>query len=112
MKLRELRGAIRKPGNPSMILDLGNGVPMTLSFQKTPLLEELGRVFGDEGTAETGLSYDPGTNLLSVEGVVGMQSEGGTCDLQMADEDNLDAVREKVHALADEIESGDEDDLL
>ena len=31
MKLNKLRGAIRKPGNPSMIIDLGNGVPMTLA---------------------------------------------------------------------------------
>lgn len=71
MKLSDLRGLIRKPGNPTMTLDLGNGVPMTIAFQKTPLLDELGKAFNDERTAETGLTYDPETNVLSVDGFVG-----------------------------------------
>lgn len=71
MKLMDLRAAIRKPGNPTMVVDLGNGVPMTVAFQKTPLLEALGTAFNDERTAETGLSYDPETCALSVDGFVG-----------------------------------------
>ena len=75
MKLMELRGLLRKPGNPTMVVDLGNGVPMTIAFQKTPLLEALGTAFNDERTAETGLSYDPETCVLSVDGVVGQKSD-------------------------------------
>lgn len=75
MKLGDLRGAIRKPGNPTMVIDLGNGVPMTIAFQKTPLLEELGKAFNDERTAETGLHYDPETCTLSVDGFVGQEDE-------------------------------------
>lgn len=66
MKLRDLRGAIRKPGNPSIVVELTPGRPMTLLLQKTPLLAELGRVY-EEG-AETGLTYDPETGVLSYPG--------------------------------------------
>lgn len=90
MKLGDLRGAIRKPGNPTMVVDLGNGVPMTIPFQKTPLLEELGKAFNGERTAETGLSYDPVTCTLSVDGFVGAEPTCGTADLQMAEEDEDD----------------------
>ena len=87
MNLMTLRGLIRKPGNPTMTLDLGNGVPMTIAFQKTPLLEELGKAFNDERTAETGLSYDPETGVLSVDGVVGEAPVTGTVDSDLDDED-------------------------
>lgn len=90
MKLSDLRAAIRKPGNPTMLVDLGNGVPMTIAFQKTPLLEELGKAFNDERTAETGLSYDPETNLLTVDSFVGAEPTGGTADLQMDEDDGDD----------------------
>lgn len=65
MKLRDLRGAIRKPGNPSIIIELAPGRPMTLPLQKTPLLEELGRAYGNDSTAETGITYDLDTGILS-----------------------------------------------
>lgn len=69
MKLSELRSAIRKmKGNPSIIVELTPGVPMTLVLQKTPLLEELGLRFAkdantglsitDEGVIHGALSYD------------------------------------------------------
>ena len=106
MKLNKLRGAIRKPGNPSMIIDLGNGVPMTLAFQKTPLLEELGRVFGDDGSAETGLSYDPETNMLTLSGVKDItESERARIEAE-----NFDASEPEEN----EIESlvSDDEDLL
>lgn len=111
----ELRGLIRKPGNPTMVVDLGNGVPMTIAFQKTPLLEELGKAFNDERTAETGLSYDPETNLLTVDGFVGAEPTGGTADLQMEEDDSFDTADGSpqhyadggVHAPEDE-----DDDLL
>lgn len=63
MKLRDLRGAIRKPGNPSIALELTPGRSMTLLLQKTPLLAELGRVYDEK--EETGLYYDADTNLLT-----------------------------------------------
>lgn len=66
MKLRDLRGAIRKPGNPSIVVELTPGRPMTLMLQKTPLLAELGRVYEDG--AETGLTYDPETGVLGYPG--------------------------------------------
>ena len=63
MKLRDLRGAIRKPGNPSVVVELTPGRSMTLLLQKTPLLAELGRVYDEK--EETGLHYDAETSLLT-----------------------------------------------
>ena len=63
MKLRDLRGAIRKPGNPSIALELTPGRTMTLLLQKTPLLAELGRVYDEK--EDTGLHYDAETSLLT-----------------------------------------------
>lgn len=63
MKLRDLRGAIRKPGNPSVVVELTPGRTMTLLLQKTPLLAELGRVYDEK--EETGLHYDVETSLLT-----------------------------------------------
>ena len=115
MNLMTLRGLLRKPGNPTMVFDLGNGVPMTIAFQKTPLLEELGKAFNDERTAETGLSYDPETNLLTVDGFVGAEPSGGTADLQMADGDWEDDGHGTPPEREPEMDHGDldeDDDLL
>lgn len=72
MKLSELRALIRKTsGNPTASVNLGNGVPMTITMQKTPLLAALGEAFDDQRTAETGLSFDPDTGTLSACDVVG-----------------------------------------
>ena len=66
MKLSEIRGLLRKTtGNPSIVIEVGAGGPMTLVLQKTLLLEELGRVHGDARTAETGLTFDPTSGLIS-----------------------------------------------
>lgn len=71
MKLSELRALLRKTsGNPTAHIDLGNGVPMTITMQKTPLLAALGEVFKDERTAETGLTFDADTSVLSACDVV------------------------------------------
>lgn len=69
MKLADLRGAMRKTkGNPSIVVELVPGRPMTLVMQKTVLLEELGRIFDGSRAAETGLMFDEDTGILSVEG--------------------------------------------
>lgn len=111
MNLMTLRGLIRKPGNPTMVVDLGNGVPMTIAFQKTPLLEALGTAFNDERTAETGLSYDPETNLLTVDGFVGQENED-----QMVGGGYLDDEEDEDPAYVAEADAGDpideDDDLL
>ena len=127
MKLMELRAALRKPGNPTMVVDLGNGVPMTIAFQKTPLLEELGKAFNDERTAETGLSYDPETNVLTVDGYVGAEPNDTTlaaleeaADIRevsasrYADngEDQFDNGEDLMSPVADRDPADDEDDDL
>ena len=121
MKLMELRGLLRKPGNPTMVVDLGNGVPMTIAFQKTPLLEALGTAFNDERTAETGLSYDPETNLLKVDGFVGAEPAGGTADLgwssEVSDDMAGDDLDDEDPSYIAEADGGDpiddeDDDLL
>ena len=89
MKLRDLRGAIRKPGNPSIVVELTPGKPMTLPLQKTPLLEELGRAYADGG--ETGLTYDPDTGILRADGA-------------------MDDCPDLEDAMADDIE--EDDDIL
>ncbi|KDR87711.1 hypothetical protein L905_19130 [Agrobacterium sp. TS43] len=64
MKLGELRGAIRKTkGSPFTIGTIG-GEAITLVLQKTPLLEELDRVFPGGKAAETGLTFDAATGKL------------------------------------------------
>lgn len=58
MKLSELRSAIRKmKGNPSVVVELTPGKPMTLVLQKTPTLETLGTVY-DGITGDIGLSIN------------------------------------------------------
>lgn len=98
MKLQDLRAAIRGiKGNPSVTAELVPGVPVTLVPQKTALLTALGDAYGNSRTAETGLTIDPTTGVISVEG----------------GEDNI------LNAIADERQGGpfapvdlDEDDLL
>lgn len=103
MNLMTIRGMIRKTsGNPSIVVDAGNGVPMTLALQKTPFLEELGRVFDNERTAETGLSFDPSNNMLTVDGYVGGRSAG-----ELVDEDEPMSPEELT-----DLDDEDDDDLL
>lgn len=65
MKLSELRGAIRKmKGNPSIIVELTPGKPMTLVLQKTPTLETLGSVYASE-SGDIGLTLDEATGIIS-----------------------------------------------
>lgn len=110
MKLSDLRGSIRKAtGNPKMIVDLGNGVPLTVTFQKTPLLEELGRVFNGERTAETGLSFDPETGMILVEGVIRTPNAETVAAMEAADQGDVERV-DSIGDLFDD--SDDEDDLL
>ncbi|MBI1620060.1 hypothetical protein [Aquamicrobium zhengzhouense] len=106
MNLMTLRGLLRKPGNPTMVVDLGNGVPMTIAFQKTPLLEELGKAFNDERTAETGLSYDPETNLLTVDGFVGISEKTGEPN------DDFDAAQDAIHGPEDDLDLDEEAEAL
>lgn len=80
MKLRDLRGAIRKPGNPSIALELTPGRTMTLLLQKTPLLAELGRVYDEK--EETGLHYDVATSLLTYPKHVNHEVDGPTDEAQ------------------------------
>lgn len=66
MKLRELRGAIRKSkGNPTITVELSLGVPMTLTLQKTPLLAALGEAYGEDAMVETGLDFNEATNEIT-----------------------------------------------
>lgn len=68
MKLADLRSAIRTTkGNPSVSVELA-GTTMVLPLQKTPLLAALGEAFNDARTAETGMTFDVDTGLLSAEG--------------------------------------------
>lgn len=111
MKLMDLRAAIRKPGNPTMVVDLGNGVPITVAFQKTPLLEALGTAFNDERTAETGLSYDPDSCTLYVEMRVREQPVDDSEEL-LASFDDEDELDEPMGPVAERDPADDEDDDL
>jgi hypothetical protein len=65
MNLSQLRGAIRKmKGNPSVVIELTPGVPMTLVIQKTPTLETLGHAYG-EIKGDIGLTLDEHTGIIS-----------------------------------------------
>ena len=110
MKLSEVRALIRKTqGNPSCTIDLGNGVPMTVTLQKTPLLEALGKAFNDERTAETGLTLDAETNTLMADGVVG---ETPNAETAAAIEDSRDGNVERAADLDDVFGDDEDDDLL
>lgn len=67
MKVGELRGAIRKTkGNPYINVYPFPGTDQGFRFylQKTPLLEELERVYPGGKTVETGLEFNVETGLL------------------------------------------------
>lgn len=67
MKLGELRGAIRKTkGNPYINVFPFPGTDKGFRFyiQKTPLLEELERVYPGGKSVETGLDFNVETGLL------------------------------------------------
>lgn len=67
MRLGELRGAIRKmKGNPSIRLPLSDGAVMTVVTQKTPLLEELERLFPGGKGVETPFELNEATGVMSV----------------------------------------------
>ena len=89
MKLNKLRGAIRTAtGNPSIIVELAPGVPLTLVLQKTPLLAELGRAY--DGSDDTGLTFNPETGVLSTSGVIDVTTrEQAKLDADDLDEDLL-----------------------
>lgn len=101
MKLSEIRSAIRKvKGNPSIVVELTAGVPLTLMLQKTPLLDELGRAFNSERTAETGLTFDEDTGVISsLDGDTFIASG----EVELAETDEFDDESNVV---------ADEDDLL
>lgn len=101
MKLSELRSAIRKmKGNPSVIVELTPGKPMTLVLQKTPTLETLGSVYASE-TGDIGLSFDDTTGIISgpltpslcdcpdLDEAMALDAE---LDLDPADEDDEDML--------------------
>ncbi|RWP29883.1 hypothetical protein [Mesorhizobium sp.] len=67
MKLGELRGAIRKTkGNPfvNVFPFPGTDKGFRLFLQKTPLLEELERVYPGGKAVETGLEFNVETGML------------------------------------------------
>lgn len=93
MKLRELRGLIRKSkGNPKIIIEFVPGVPVELVPQKTALLAALGVAYDDEATAETGLSYDEDTGILSVLDSTPRAPRSEPIDDDMADDDEDDLL--------------------
>ena len=102
MKLSELRSAIRKmKGNPSIVVELTPGVPMTLVLQKTPTLDTLGAAYdgvaGDIGLqitldgviSGTGLPYSgvPKADFAAHEDPLDAE-----LDLDPADEDDEDML--------------------
>ncbi|MGV1943534.1 hypothetical protein ACQZ5D_23905 [Agrobacterium sp. 22-211-1] len=105
MKLGELRGAIRKTkGSPFTIVTIG-GEAITLVLQKTPLLEELDRVFPGGKAAETGLIFDAATGKLE-----GFDSAGAAAEVvDVADLSILDA---DIGVLEVSSSNVDPDDLL
>lgn len=65
MKLGELRGAIRKmKGNPIIFIPI-DGQLMCVTTQKTPLLEELERLFPGGKGAETSIEFSESTGVIS-----------------------------------------------
>lgn len=67
MKLGELRGLIRKTsGNPIITLVAPPGAidSWKLAVQKTPLLEELNRIYPGGKGVETDLEFNPETGVL------------------------------------------------
>lgn len=121
MKLGELRGAIRKyKGNPYVNLFPfpGSDKGFRIYAQKTPLLEELERVYPGGKSTETGLEFVPETGLLrSVEydKSVGLNDQQKAMAFEGAsakpdDDDLLDL--DEIPAPAPAANSADLDDLL
>ena len=107
MKLGELRGAIRKTkGNPFTIVTIG-GEAVTLVLQKTPLLDELDRVFPGGKAAETGLTFDAATGKLE-----GFDSTGAASITAVVIEGDLDLDDIQVDELRAVNSTIDPDDLL
>lgn len=105
MKLGELRGAIRKTkGSPFTIVTIG-GEAITLVLQKTPLLEELDRVFPGGKAAETGLMFDAATGKL--EGFDAADATTETIDV-----DDLSILDADIGVLEVSSSNVDPDDLL
>ncbi|MDH1266726.1 hypothetical protein N5C81_03735 [Rhizobium pusense] len=105
MKLGELRGAIRKTkGSPFTIVTIG-GEAITLVLQKTPLLEELDRLFPGGKAAETGLTFDTTTGELD-----GFDSAGAA--VEAFDVDNLSILDVDIGVLEVSSSTVDPDDLL
>lgn len=105
MKLGELRGAIRKTkGSPFTIVTIG-GEAITLVLQKTPLLEELDRVFPGGKAAETGLTFDAATGKLE-----GFDAAGATAEV--IDVDDLSILDVDLGVLEVSSSNIDPDDLL
>lgn len=107
MKLGELRGAIRKTkGSPFTIVTI-SGEAVTLVLQKTPLLEELDRVFPGGKAAETGLTFDAATGKLE-----GFDSAGAASIKAVVIEGDLDLDDIQVDELRAVKSTIDPDDLL
>ncbi|NSZ73925.1 hypothetical protein G6L74_09250 [Agrobacterium tumefaciens] len=112
MKLGELRGAIRKTkGSPFTIVAIG-GEDITLVLQKTPLLEELDRVFPGGKAVETGLTFDAATGKLE-----GFDAAGAATVTAVVIDDEFDLdLGEIAHGTlvtADaKLRHADSDDLL
>lgn len=64
MKLREIRGLIRRvKGNPTMVVELEPGIPVTLTVQKTAFLAALGEAY--DAAADTNLHFDEETGVIT-----------------------------------------------
>jgi hypothetical protein len=88
MKLGELRGLIRKTkGNVTTHIQLVPGGPrLLLALQKTPLLEELERVYPGGRNFETGVSFNSETGYI-VGGFDSADGQGGGTPAAGADLD-------------------------
>lgn len=111
MKLGELRGAIRKTkGNPIITLAAPPGAigSWKLAVQKTPLLEELERIYPGGKGVETDLEFNPDTCVLwcpKFDEATGMPLQGATIVSTNAPSDD-----EELSLDDDEIVLGDDDD--
>lgn len=112
MKLGELRGAIRKTkGSPFTIVTIG-GEAVTLVLQKTPLLEELDRVFPGGKATETGLTFDAADGKLE-----GFDTAGAATVTEVVVDDDIDLdicnIAHGTLVVSDAIlRNADPDDLL
>jgi len=97
LKLGELRGLIRKTkGNPHINVYPFPGTDKGFTFylQKTPLLEELDRVYPGGKAVETDLEFNVDTGLLrcpSYDGQVGLSTEDKAAAFDVLDLDEKPA---------------------